>query len=321
MDGANEGRHHPHPEILMDKFYVDTVRLLLATLPEVFAFPKFALKGGTALNLFVQKMPRLSVDIDVVFTDHLKPRAEALKEIAAGLVEAQQRLKARGIESELITAAQGEETKLFVNQNRLEVKVEVNHVFRGTLLPVTAKGLNKNARDLFTTEVSAPVLASEEIYGSKIVAALDRQHPRDFFDIEQMFASVGLNSAVADCFTCYLAGHNRPMHEVLFSRDHDLRMVFENEFQGMTRDPASLERLEDARTQLRKELLGSLTAAHRRFLLSILDCEPEWDLIQFSHLKDMPALRWKIQNLQKLKDTNPRKFQQQATALRAKLEA
>ncbi len=47
----------------MDKFYVDTVRLLLATLPEVFAVPKFALKGGTALNLFVQNMPRLSVDI------------------------------------------------------------------------------------------------------------------------------------------------------------------------------------------------------------------------------------------------------------------
>ena len=64
----------------MDKFYVDTVRLLLATLPEVFAFPKFALKGGTALNLFVQNMPRLSVDIDVVFTDHLTPRNEALKE-------------------------------------------------------------------------------------------------------------------------------------------------------------------------------------------------------------------------------------------------
>ncbi len=304
----------------MDKFYVDTVRLLLATLPEVFAIPKFALKGGTALNLFVQNMPRLSVDIDVVFTDHLKPRTGALNEIAAGLADTRKRLKSRGIESELITAAKGEETKLFVNQNRLQVKVEVNHVFRGTLLPVSTKRLNRNARDLFTTEISAPVLASEEIYGSKIVAALDRQHPRDFFDIEQMFAGAGLTSAVADCFTCYLAGHNRPMHEVLFSRDHDLRIIFENEFQGMTRDPVSLEQLQQVRNRLRKELLESLTAAHRRFLLSILECEPEWDLIQFAHLKDMPALRWKIQNLQTLKSSNPKKFQQQAAALREKLE-
>jgi predicted nucleotidyltransferase component of viral defense system len=175
----------------MEKYYVATVRLLLATLPEVFAFPGFALKGGTALNRFLHDMPRLSVDIDVVFTDHLKPQGEALEEIAAGLSAAHERLKSRGIESELPSAAQGEETKLFVKQNQLAVKVEVNHVFRGTLLPVATKRLNKNARDLFTTEVSAPVLASAELYGSKIVAALDRQHPRDFFDIDQMFAETG----------------------------------------------------------------------------------------------------------------------------------
>ena len=304
----------------MDKFYVDTVRLLLATLPEVFAFPKFALKGGTALNLFVQNMPRLSVDIDVVFTDHLTARTEALKEIGTGLGAAQRQLRARGIDSELITSAQGEETKLFVKQNSLAVKVEVNHVFRGTILPVTTMRLNQKARDLFTTEVSAPVLASVELYGSKIVAALDRQHPRDFFDIVQMFAETRLTSAVADCFICYLAGHNRPVHEVLFSRDRDMRMVFENEFQGMTREPVSLEDLERARNRLRNELMEKLTPEHRRFLLSVLDCDPQWDLIQVAHLKDLPAVRWKIQNLQRLKTSNPRKFQQQAAALREKLE-
>jgi hypothetical protein len=112
-----------------------------------------------------------------------------------------------------------------VKQNSLAVKVEVNHVFRGTILPVTTMRLNQKARDLFTTEVSTPVLASVELYGSKIVAALDRQHPRDFFDIAQMFVETGLTSAVKDCFICYLAGHNRPVHEVLFSRDRDMRMV------------------------------------------------------------------------------------------------
>jgi len=304
----------------MDKFYVDTVRLLLATLPEVFAFPKFALKGGTALNLFVQNMPRLSVDIDVVFTDHLTARAEALKEIATGLGAAQRQLKARGIDSELINSAHGEETKLFVKQNNLAVKVEVNHVFRGTILPVTTMPLNQKARDLFTTEVSTPVLASVELYGSKIVAALDRQHPRDFFDIVQMFAETGLTSAMADCFICYLAGHNRPVHEVLFSRDRNMRMVFENEFQGMTRDPVSLEQLEHARNRLRKELMEKLTREHRRFLFSVLECEPQWDLIQVTHLKDLPAVRWKIQNLQKLKTSSPRKFEQQAAALRERLQ-
>ena len=49
----------------MDKTYADTVRLLLAAAPDVFANDIFAMKGGTAINLFVRDMPRLSVDIDV----------------------------------------------------------------------------------------------------------------------------------------------------------------------------------------------------------------------------------------------------------------
>jgi len=61
----------------MNQDYIDTVRLLLDVAPAVFQSPRFAMKGGTALNLFVQEMPRLSVDIDVVFTDHTLDR-EAL---------------------------------------------------------------------------------------------------------------------------------------------------------------------------------------------------------------------------------------------------
>ena len=54
----------------MDANYIDAVRLLLEAIPVVFEEPRFAMKGGTALNLFVQDLPRLSVDIDVVFTKH-----------------------------------------------------------------------------------------------------------------------------------------------------------------------------------------------------------------------------------------------------------
>lgn len=99
-----------------------------------------------------------------------------------------------------------------------------------------------------------------------------------------------------------------------------MRMVFENEFQGMTRDPVSLEQLAHARNRLRKEVMEKLTGEHRRFLFSVLECDPQWDLIQVAHLKDLPAVRWKFQNLQKLKTSNPRKSQQQTAALREKLE-
>src|SRR5580704_19054326 len=77
--------HHPHPETVMDKSYVDTVRLLLEVVPDVFQAGCFAMKGGTALNLFVQDMPRLSVDIDVVYVAHDKGREAALAEIGSEL--------------------------------------------------------------------------------------------------------------------------------------------------------------------------------------------------------------------------------------------
>ena len=304
----------------MDKAYADTVRLLLAASPDVFHAPCFALKGGTALNLFVQEMPRLSVDLDVVYAPHATERGAALEEIAAALDAAQKRLAARGIASELISTKDGDEVKLLIRRDRSQVKVEVNHVFRGTVLPVEPRRLVRTARDLFTTELSVPSLAVPELYGSKLVAAMDRQHPRDLYDVRGMYQSFGLSADIVECFVCYLAGHNRSIHKVLFSRDSNMAPACENEFTGMTVEPISLAELVATRERLRRELPAALTDAQRRFLLSIANAEPEWGLMSCPHLSELPALRWKLQNLAKLKKTNPRKFQQQAEALRELLE-
>ena len=115
----------------MEKFYVDTVRLMLEVAPEVFASGRVAMKGGTALNFFVQDLPRLSVDIDVVFVPHQTPRDTALAEIANELSALQTRINRRGIRAELTSSKTGDETKLFVRRDRIEVKIEINHVFRG----------------------------------------------------------------------------------------------------------------------------------------------------------------------------------------------
>lgn len=304
----------------MDKTYVDTVRLLLTATPDVFQAPCFALKGGTALNLLVQEMPRLSVDLDVVYVPHATERGAALEEIAAALDAAQKRLAALGITSELISTKDGDEVKLLIRKDRSQVKVEVNHVFRGTVLPVEPRRLVRTARDLFTTELSVPSLAVPELYGSKLVAAMDRQHPRDLFDVRGMYQSFGLSADIVECFVCYLAGHNRPIHEVLFSRDSNMAPAFENEFAGMTVEPISLTELVTIRERLRRELPAALTDVQRRFLLSLAHAEPEWDLMSCPHLSALPALRWKLQNLAKLKKTNPHKFQQQADELKAQLE-
>ena len=56
------------------------VELLLRTLPYIAAEKCFALKGGTAINLFVRDMPRLSVDVDLTYLP-VEPREESLGKI------------------------------------------------------------------------------------------------------------------------------------------------------------------------------------------------------------------------------------------------
>ena len=61
----------------MNQVYLDSARLLTRVAPLVLVDDTFALKGGTAINLFVRNMPRLSVDLDLVFPDHTLPREPA----------------------------------------------------------------------------------------------------------------------------------------------------------------------------------------------------------------------------------------------------
>jgi predicted nucleotidyltransferase component of viral defense system len=304
----------------MNQDYVDTVRLLLAIAPAVFKPPRFALKGGTALNLFVQDMPRLSVDIDVVFTDYRLDREAALRAIAANLKAIKSEISAMGHRAHMPTTKSGDEVKLLIEGNGVQVKVEVNFVFRGTVLPVVRQPLTPTAEELFTTEVTLPVLDTAELYGSKLVAAMDRQHPRDIFDVLKMTERFGWQPSFVDCFVAYLAGHNRPVHEVLFPKKLPLEPAITNEFAGMTRDAVALSLLEHTQERLIAQLPRTLSSAHRNFLLSLVSADPKWELMPFVHLQHLPALQWKLLNLRKLKARDSARFSAQHDELAAKFD-
>ncbi len=110
----------------MNSTYRATARLLIEIAPDIFRSRLFALKGGTAINLFLREMPRLSVDLDLVFTDHRLPRPDALRAIHAALQTAKASLEKRGFAVRALTSADIGETKLLVRRDALSVKVEVN---------------------------------------------------------------------------------------------------------------------------------------------------------------------------------------------------
>lgn len=250
----------------MDKHYADTVRLLLDIAPAVFANDIFAMKGGTAINLFVQDMPRLSVDIDVVYLPWQVPRDQALQAINQELAAIAERVAPMGVKTRLIHSKDLGDTKLIAENDSTQVKVEVNVVFRGSVLPITRLPLSARTRDRFGVEFDVPTLAPDELYAGKLVAAMDRQHPRDLFDAWQMYETGGITDEMIECFVVYLAGHNRPTHEVLFGNDKDIAGEYERAFQGMTETPCPLDVLLETRARLRQELPVRLSEAHRGFL-------------------------------------------------------
>jgi predicted nucleotidyltransferase component of viral defense system len=299
----------------MNADYLNTVRLLLKVVPVALGSEVFALKGGTAINLFVRDLPRLSVDLDLVYRMHSDARDVALASIQSEIGKMASELTVMGFGVEAAKNPQGDEVKLFVREGQYRIKVEINYVFRGTICPIERCDLSPAVEDQFFTELTVPMLAMEELYGSKLVAAMDRQHPRDLFDVLGLYASVGLSEAVVECFVCYLAGHNRPVHEVLFASKVDLESAYENEFQGMTSDPVALSDLIEVRRRLFADLPRALTSSHRNFLLSLVKAQPQWELMSCSHLRALPALKWKLRNLERLRSSNPEKFAAQANEL------
>ena len=303
----------------MDKVYADTVRLLLQVAPDVFDNDVFAMKGGTAINLFVRDMPRLSVDIDVVYTPWQTPREQALSAIATELDAISSRVERLGLTARKVTSKDLGDTKLLIESAENQVKVEVNAVFRGTVLPPERRALTPRTAAMFSAELEIPVLATAELYGGKLVAAMDRQHPRDLFDVWQMFEADGLSEATVECFVTYLAGHNRPTHEVLFGNEKNIDAEYQNNFVGMTTEPVSLDTLLETRARLRTVLPQRLSSKQREFLSGLTRARPDWALLQCAHASDLPALRWKLANLQTFQKRRPDDFERQAKALDAQL--
>lgn len=304
----------------MNQIYLDSARLLTRVAPLVLADETFALKGGTAINLFLRDMPRLSVDLDLVFPDHTVPRAEALRRINAAIRQSVARLKKQGFQTHAPASADAGETKLLVRQGTTQVKIEVNFVMRGTVNPVRMGSLTQSARDTLQADLEIPVGSLEDVYGGKLVAAMDRQHPRDLFDVMQLFAHEGTTAGIRRAFVVYLASHNRPVHEVLFPSLRDVRQEFENNFTGMTVEPVELDTLLATRERMVRELQKGLTKDERQFLLSLVAAEPEWALLDVPYLDQLPGVRWKLQNLERLQKADPRKFAEQEDALMRRLQ-
>lgn len=299
--------------------YRSQVDLLIRILPHVANETMFALKGGTAINLFERGMPRFSIDIDLTYLP-FKERAEALGEIADGLRRIKQSLAGAipGIQINESSPRDAEETKLICLLQKAQVKIEVNTIMRGQLWPIRDMQLAQNAQEEFQKFAAINVVSHAELHGGKICAALDRQHPRDLFDVHQLLSSDGLIEEVRLGFIAALLSHPRPLHEVIRPNFQDQRNLFDAQFAGMTNQSFTYDEYESTRERLVREILENLTDEDRNLLLSFKRGEPTWSLFPVAALQQLPAVQWKLANIQRLKK-NARKHAEQLQALEVAL--
>lgn len=297
--------------------YEAQVALLVRLLPHVAKEKVFALKGGTAINLFYRDLPRLSVDIDLTYLP-IKDRRESLAEIN----EAMDRMAAAieggipGAKTQRIQGGGGGATRVLARLGGAEIKIETSPVMRGVVHDPEMRPVSDAVEDEFGY-AEMQVVSFEDLFGSKLHAAVDRQHPRDLYDIKLLYENEGLTEDLFRTFLIYVACSSRPAHELLNPNFIDLDQPYTKEFEGMTKARVSLDGLLETRERLVADIRSRLDEKAGTFLLSLHDGTPDFDAIERPQAAGLPAVRWKLINLEKLKKDNPDKHADLRSALKA----
>ena len=298
--------------------YAAQVALLVQILPSVSEESCFALKGGTAINLFYRELPRLSVDIDLTYLP-LTDRAGALDGINAAMERIAVNIaKLPGVTTQRIAGGGGAATRVLVKKGDITVKIETTPVTRGVVFEPELKRVSSAVEAQFGF-AEMRLVSFEDLYGGKICAALDRQHPRDLYDIDQLYKHEGLTDDLFRAFLIYAASSSRPLCELLDPNLKDLSDAYENQFVGMTKEAVTLQTLYEAREGLIKDVQSRLHGNVAIFLKGLQNGKPDFNLIDLPNAADLPAIRWKLINVVKFIDANPARHKDQTEKLEALL--
>lgn len=281
--------------------YRRQVSLLVQILPFVAEEKCFALKGGTAINLFIRDLPRLSVDIDLAYLP-VHDRPESLGAIDVALKRIAEKIRSGPPKVRVHTSElKGERAinKLTVQTSDTQVKVEVTPVLRGCVYDPVELSVSASVESEYGF-ARTQVVSFADLYAGKIVAALDRQHPRDLFDVRDLLANEGVDDKLRTAFVVYLLSHGRPMHEVLNPTRRDLAHEYAHGFSGMTMEPVSLEELIETREKIIETMTDDMPSDHKKLLVSFVSGNPDWSSFNVKGAQELPAVQWRDVNLKKL---------------------
>lgn len=248
-------------------------------------------------------------------------RTKALQNIQDGLKRIKTNLEKNisGIKVQSVPLNKGTDVKLNCQSNNAQIKIEVNTITRGNVFPTQLLQVADSVQDEFEKFAAAQIVSMSELYGGKICAAIDRQHPRDIFDVKLLLENEGFTDDIWQGFKIGLISHYKPINELLSPILKDQRSAFDNQFSGMTSIPFTYEDYIYTRERLVKTIKEKLTEKDKKFLVSFEQGEPDWNLFPIQVLKDLPAVNWKLLNIEKFRKENPKKYLQMTEKLKSML--
>ena len=295
----------------MDEKYINQVSLLINVLQFISKEKCFALKGGSAINLFYYNLPRLSVDIDLTYIG-FEPRLEACKNINSALDRIAKDLNFHGYSA--IIQGNDIEKKILRSNSLASIKIEPNYIIRGFINKPDVMSVCKMVEDKFGY-AEIQVVSMSELFGGKICAALDRQHPRDLFDIKEYFKENSFNPELMQGFITMLLSHDKPIHEILNPNIKNQKEIFEKQFVGMTDKPFTYKEHVNTLNNLIKIVKTNLLP-YKNLLLDFVSLKADLKDFKINNLDKLPAIQWKLKNLANLQTINQKKFQQQYDKLK-----
>jgi hypothetical protein len=153
---------------------------------------------------------------------------------------------------------------------------------------------------MFKREGEILCLDIKDLFGGKICAALDRQHPRDFFDLYMFFKHYSYTRELHQRFIVYLLSSKRPISELINPNLLDIKSTYENHFEGMTFLDITCETLEETRGKIFELTSSFFNDNEKEFLLSFKEGEPKWELFPIEITQHFPAIKWKLHNIRSM---------------------
>ena len=284
--------------------FYEKAALVARVLPQVAMESAFALKGGTAINFFYYDLPRISVDIDLVYLRKEQGFLTSLLGIKDALGRLQTRIKNEDRKYRATLAAK-QYPILYVRRGAWRIKIEVSPIMRGTVHPTEIRMMTPRTADTFRAQCNMNCVSASEVLAGKICAALSRQLPRDLFDVRTMYKHGGVSDEIFNTFLVYIASDRRTPQALLNPRLLDMRQRFEASFPSISAQTIMLEQLLDTRTRLINDIQSRLRGPAIDFLLSLHDGEPDFGLIDRAGAEELPAVKWKLHNLEIFKRNQP----------------